>query len=82
MKKILIIHLGEGEMLLPVTFLDQDVEVRRVGCGGDVARARALIAEYDGAVDAIGLEGMPAVLRLGSAQCSMPLARNCPPSHG
>jgi len=78
MKKILIIHLGEGEMLLPVTFLDQDVEVRRIGCGGDVARARALIAEYDGVVDAIGLEGMPAVLRLGSAQAQHAVGAELP----
>jgi predicted amino acid dehydrogenase len=41
-----------------------------VGCGGDVERARALITEYDGKVDAIALEGMPAQLELGTLRRS------------
>ena len=39
-------------------------------CGGDPERAAQLIAEYDGSVDAIALEGMPAELQLASARRS------------
>ncbi len=65
MKQILVLHLNQGEETSTVSFLGQDVQVQRIGCGGDVARAQALIAEHDGRVDAIGLEGMPFELRLG-----------------
>lgn len=65
MKKVVVIHLGEGELVAPVTFLGQDVELQRIGCGGDPARIRAVIAEHDGQADAIGLEYMPAALHLG-----------------
>lgn len=68
MKKVLIIHLGEGDHVSSVTFLGQDVELRRVGCGGDAGRVRDLITEHDGAVDAIGLEYMPASLHLGDTR--------------
>src|SRR3990172_7842238 len=68
MKQILVIHLNEGDETSSVSFLGQTVQVRRIGCGGDAHRARALIGEYDGRVDAIGLEGMPSQLELGSAR--------------
>ena len=67
MKQILVIHSGEGGETADYHFMDHDLLVRRVGCGGDPERARALIQEYDGQVDAIALEGMPATLELGSA---------------
>ncbi len=67
MKKLVVIHLGEGESTETVTFLGQAVEIRRLGCGGDESRARALIMEHDGRADAIALEGMPVRLRLGNA---------------
>ncbi len=67
MKTILTIHLGEGEEIAPISFLDHELEVHRIGCQGDTERVRTLIAEYDGRVDAISLEGMPAQLQLGSA---------------
>ncbi|HEX9115527.1 MAG TPA: serine carboxypeptidase, partial [Anaerolineae bacterium] len=65
MQQVLVIHLDEGETTEQVTFLGREVMIRRAGCGGDAARARALIAENDGRVSAIGLEGLPAALQLG-----------------
>ncbi len=65
MKKVVIIHLGEGEEASAVTFLGQMIKITRIGCGGDAERARALVAELDGNVDAIALEGMPGHLKLG-----------------
>jgi predicted amino acid dehydrogenase len=67
MKSILVIHLGEGEEPAIISFLGQPVQICRIGCGGDAERARAVIQEYDGKVDAISLEGMPSQLRWGSA---------------
>ncbi|MCZ7575182.1 MAG: hypothetical protein M5U01_42070 [Ardenticatenaceae bacterium] len=67
MKEILVIHVGEGDETATVSFLGQDVQIRRAGCGADVGRARALIEAADGQIDAIGLEGMPAQLNLGAA---------------
>jgi predicted amino acid dehydrogenase len=65
MKSILVIHLGFGEESGLVEFQGQQIEVERLGCGGDVELARQWIAEHDGKVDAIGLEGLPAQLQLG-----------------
>lgn len=65
MKNILILHLGFEDETGQVNFLGNDIHMRRLGCGGDISRARAVIAEYDGKVDVIALEGMPARLRLG-----------------
>ncbi len=70
MKQVVLIHLNEHDAESNVTFLGRDVTIRRRGCGGDYERARALIAEYDGKVDAIGLEGLPAQLQLGGAHRS------------
>lgn len=64
MKKVLVIHLNEGEEKAVADLLGQQVEVRYVGCGGDPERARALIHEHDGKVDAIGLEGLPRKIQL------------------
>lgn len=48
-----------------VSFLGREVEVHRIGCGGDPDLVRARIEELDGAVAAIALEGMPSRLELG-----------------
>jgi hypothetical protein len=66
MKQILIIHLNDDNDTEVVTFLGQEIQIQRKGCGGDPEIARVLIAEYDGKVDAIGLDGLPAILELGS----------------
>ena len=68
MKEVLIIDLNDGDETTTVTFLDQEVRIRRIGCHGDAERARATIAEYDGKVDAIGLDGYPAELELGNVR--------------
>src|SRR5512136_526895 len=67
MKKIVVLHLGDGEETATVSFLGQAIDVKRIGTGGEADRARELIAQYDGKVDAIGLEGFPAKIRLGTA---------------
>lgn len=64
MKKVLVIHLNEGEEKVVADLLGQQIEVRYVGCGGDPERASALIREHDGKVDAIGLEGLPRHIQL------------------
>ena len=65
MKQILIIHLNQDNHTEVVNFLGQEIQVQRKGCNGNPEQARALIAEYDGKVDAIGLDGLPAMLELG-----------------
>ncbi len=67
MKRILAIDLGADNQTESVPFLGQTIEIKRIGCGGDPARARELIAAHDGQVDAIALDGLPAQLRLGGA---------------
>ena len=68
MKKILIIHLNQENETETARFLDHDLEILHSGCGGEPDKARELIREYDGQVDAIGLEGLPALLELGPAR--------------
>jgi len=41
-----------------VEVLGRKVHIRRIGTGGDIAKAEALIGEFDGRVDAIGLGGI------------------------
>lgn len=65
MKKVLVIHVNEENHRETVSFLGQEVEIRRRGCNGNVENCRKLIMEYDGKVDAIALEGLPAWLELG-----------------
>jgi predicted amino acid dehydrogenase len=68
MKQILVLHPGAGDECVPVSFLGSSLELHRVGCGGDPALCRELVARHDGRVDAIGLEGMPIHLELGLAR--------------
>ncbi|MCP5101029.1 MAG: serine carboxypeptidase [Chloroflexi bacterium] len=68
MKKVLIIHLNDDKKTETVTFLNQDVQIEYIGCGGDSEKAAAIIREYDGQVDAIGLDGYPEKLELGRAK--------------
>lgn len=67
MKKVLVVHLGGEDRAEIVNFLGQEIEVQYRGSDGNGARARQLICDYDGKVDAIALEGMPAELQLGTA---------------
>jgi hypothetical protein len=67
MKQIAVIHLGDANSEEVVSLLDQKVRVLQFGCGGDGEKARTLIAEQDGKVDCIALDGLPATLQLGSS---------------
>ncbi len=78
MKKILIIHLNLENTTETVHFFDHELEILRRGCGGDAEKARELIRSFDGEVDAIGLEGMPSLLELGSAQREHETGRTLP----
>jgi predicted amino acid dehydrogenase len=70
MKRILVVSLHKEEVSesTQVAFLGQEIRIDRVGCAGDIEQARNIILANDGRVDAIGLEGMPALLQLGSIQ--------------
>jgi predicted amino acid dehydrogenase len=70
MKRIISISLGtsQRDYQLTTTVLGQHIDVRRIGTNGDVARATALVREYDGKVDAIGLGGLTPVFRVGAAR--------------
>ncbi|MCX7789223.1 MAG: serine carboxypeptidase [Chloroflexaceae bacterium] len=68
MKHVLVIHDDSGDETATIQMLGTPVQVRRIGCGGDLELARRLIAEHDGQVSAIALENMPASLRLGPAR--------------
>lgn len=67
MKEILVIDLQGGTENTDLSFLGQEVHIKRVGCSGDVELARDLIKQHDGKLDAIGLEGLPSELQLGNA---------------
>jgi predicted amino acid dehydrogenase len=67
MKRILVVHLGQAETTETVSFLGETIAIESRGCGGDPARAQALISAADGQVDAIGLDGLPKCLKLGPA---------------
>jgi predicted amino acid dehydrogenase len=70
MKRVVSISLGSAQRdyHFTTTVLGQRVEVRRIGANGDVSLATALIRDFDGKVDAIGLGGLSPVLRVGAAR--------------
>jgi predicted amino acid dehydrogenase len=75
MKKILILHLGDGEENEILTFLGQEIQIRRVGCHGDPEKAKSWIETNDGQFDVFGLEGLPCSLQLGSARKMHPVGQ-------
>lgn len=68
MKKILHLHLNQQETHDIGHFLGQEMAIHSIGCQGDTGLVQRLIAEYDGQVDAIALDGMPDMLELGAAR--------------
>jgi len=66
-KEIVSISLGPSGRNYEFTtqICGQDVHLRRFGADGDVGRARELVAEYDGQVDAIALSGMSVYFKVG-----------------
>ncbi|HSN83728.1 MAG TPA: hypothetical protein VLS88_14185 [Polyangiales bacterium] len=67
MKRCLVIHLGDENENFVAVLGDRRAEVLWRGCGRDLERARALVRDHDGQVDAIGLDGIPMDLELGDA---------------
>ncbi len=76
MKRVVSISLGSSQRdyRFTTTILGQNIEVQRIGTDGDVDRARALVAECDGQVDAISLGGLTPVFRVGRARYPHPEA--------
>ncbi|HMW03072.1 MAG TPA: hypothetical protein PKE58_23235 [Acidobacteriota bacterium] len=68
MKKILVIHTNQEHRQETIEFLGETIEIERIGSEGDPEKVQELISQFDGKVDAIALEGMPAILELGSAR--------------
>lgn len=70
MKRIVSISLGpnQREYQFTTTVLGQRVAIRRVSAGGDMRRAAELVREHDGHVDAIGLDGITPIFRVGAAR--------------
>jgi len=73
MRKALIIHVGDAAFVTAVDVAGTAIEVRYIGCAGDLDRALELVRCHDGTVDAIALDGIPVRLRLGSAQALHPV---------
>ncbi len=67
MKKVLVVHLNDSDRDEEVSFLDQQITLLHRGCHGNTARAAALIADFDGKVDAIALDGLPFELHLAGS---------------
>ncbi len=59
-KEIVSVSLGpsDRDYALHTQMFDEEIWVRRFGADGDAQRARELVRQFDGAVDAIGLGGM------------------------
>ncbi len=66
-KEIASISLGpsSGDYAFNATLWGEEFHVQRLGTDGDVQRARALVAHFDGQVDAIGLGGMKIRFKIG-----------------
>ena len=62
MKQIAVLHLNRPETTETVTFMGQSLQIRHLNCTNDLDKARDLIAQLDGQVDAIALHGMPTQL--------------------
>ena len=79
MKEIAVIHIGDRNADESLSLLGQELCAHLRGAGGDAERARALIAEFDGSVDCIALDGFPALLQLGSEQRAHEIGSTLPP---
>lgn len=66
-KKIVSVSLGSSDRDYEFTtqLFGEEVHVRRLGTDGDIDRARELVAQFDGQVDAIGLGGMDFQFKVG-----------------
>lgn len=65
MNKILILHFrGTEQRTESISLLGRDIAVEHIGCDKDLDVMAAHIKDYDGKVDAIGLQGIARQLRL------------------
>jgi hypothetical protein len=70
MKRAVSVSLGSParDKRVVITLAGQQVQLERIGTGGDARKARALFAELDGQVDALGVGGMDLCVRLGERE--------------
>lgn len=78
MKKVLILHLGDGEEILRLPFQGNEVEIHLIGCHGNSEQVKHYICANDGKVDAIGLDGYPSNLFLGGHSIAHTTGQNFP----
>ena len=66
-KEIVSVSLGPSsrDYAFTTELFGEKIHVRRVGADGNIQRARELVAQFDGQVDAIGLGGMNVYFRVG-----------------
>jgi len=77
MLRVVSVSLGSSsrDKVSRATFLDQEVELSRVGTDGSLEAARRMITELDGEVDAIGLGGIDLYLCAGRRKYTVRDAR-------
>lgn len=68
MKRVVSVSLGSSsrDHRFETTILGQPIVIERIGTDGDVKRAKQLLEELDGRVDALGLGGTDLYLRAGN----------------
>ncbi len=67
MKRVVSVSLGSSQRnhRLRTEFLNQEVLIERIGTDGNLKKARSLLEELDGRVDALGLGGIDLYIRAG-----------------
>jgi len=70
MKHAVSVSLGNPtrDKRVEVNFAGEQILVERIGTGGDAKKARALFAELDGKVDALGVGGIDLYVRVGKRE--------------
>ena len=70
MKHVISISLGSSQRNKVVTLRlgQESIRLERIGTDGDENKARSLLAEYDGRVDALGVGGVELYIRLGEKE--------------
>ena len=70
MKHAVSVSLGNPtrDKRVEVNFAGEQILVERIGTGGDAKKARALFAELDGKVDALGVGGIDLHVRVGKRE--------------
>lgn len=68
MKRVVSVSLGSSsrDHRFETTVLGQPISIERIGTDGDTKRAKQLLEELDGKVDALGLGGTDLYLRAGN----------------